>query len=270
MGFKAQQAVTMLKSLGNANAQGEYYLTDMVEAYGGAGLKTGYLITSEDEVSGVNNRLQLSQAELIFQNRKREAAMIGGVTLQDPTSVYFSYDTQIEQDVLIEPHVVFGVGVEVLTGAHIRAYSYFEGATIGRQSIVGPYARLREGTVLLEGAKIGNFVETKKTLVGKGAKINHLSYIGDAEVGAGANIGAGTITCNYDGFNKYKTIIGENSFIGSNSALVAPVNIGHGAFIGSGSVIVEDVAADSLSLARGKQVHKPDWAKAFRENKPKK
>lgn len=267
MAFHASGAVQALEGLKNTNAQGEYYLTDLVETYVSAGRKVGFLKGAADEVAGVNNRAQLSEAEGIFQNRKRLQTMLDGVTMTAPETVFFSADTHIEPDVTIEPNVVFGAGVTVKSGARIRAFSYLEGAHVGEGAEVGPYARLREGTELGEKAKVGNFVETKKARVEAGAKINHLSYIGDAFVGAGANIGAGTITCNYDGFLKYQTTIGAGAFVGSNSALVAPVRIGEGAYIGSGSVITHDVAPDALAVARGRQVEKPDWAKGFRAEK---
>ena len=220
---------------------------------------------------GVNDRVQLAGAEAAMQGRLREQAMREGATLIAPDTVFFSHDTKLGRDVLIEPHVVFGKGVEIAEGAIIHAFSHLEGARVAAKASVGPYARLRPGADLAAGAKVGNFVEVKNAVVEAGAKISHLSYIGDARVGAGANIGAGTITCNYDGFSKFKTDIGAGAFVGSNSALVAPVTIGAGAYIGSGSVITDDVEPDALAIGRGRQVAKTGWAKAFRaRQKPKK
>jgi bifunctional UDP-N-acetylglucosamine pyrophosphorylase/glucosamine-1-phosphate N-acetyltransferase len=215
-------------------------------------------------VLGVNSRVDLAAAEAAFQARRRHEAMVEGVTLIAPDTVHFAYDTVIENDVIVEPNVVFGPGVTVRTGAAIGAFSHLEGAEVAAGCEVGPYARLRPGTVLETGAKIGNFVEVKKSRIGKGAKANHLSYIGDGDVGANANIGAGTIFCNYDGFFKNKTIVGENAFIGSNSSLVAPVTIGAGAMTGSGSVISKDVPEEALALTRADQKNKDGWAKRFR------
>ena len=214
---------------------------------------------------GVNSRVELAEAEGSFQARRRAELLVSGVTMTAPETVFFAYDTQIENDVIIEPHVVFGPEVLVRSGATIRAFSHLEGARVDEGAEVGPYARLRPGAVLEAGSKIGNFVEVKKTRVGKGAKANHLSYLGDGDIGEGANIGAGTIFCNYDGFLKYKTVIGKGAFVGSNSSLVAPVNVGEGAMIGSGSVITKDVEAGALSVARGKQMQKSGWATAFRD-----
>lgn len=247
------------------NAKKEYYLTDIVAIAARAGARATALETDdEDEVRGVNARGELAAAETIFQQRRRAAMMENGITLIDPSSTYFSHDTVIASDVTIEPHVFFAPGVQVETGVTIRAFSHLEGAHIGAGSTVGPYARLRPGARLHEKTHIGNFVEIKKSDIGAGSKVNHLSYIGDASVGAGVNVGAGTITCNYDGFAKHQTVISDGAFIGSNSALVAPVTIGAGAFVGSGAVITKDVAPDSLAVARARQTDIPGWAGKFR------
>ena len=268
--FRADVMASILPRIGNDNASGEYYLTDAVEIGRADGLNVIAIEGSEDEVLGVNSRNQLAQAEHIFQERKRQEAMAAGVTLLDPGSVYFSYDTRLGQDVLIEPHVFFGPGVRVDDGCHIRAFSHFEQAHIGENGTIGPFARLRPGARLGKGVRVGNYVEIKNADVETGAKVNHLTYVGDARVGEGANIGAGTITCNYDGFNKHHTDIGAGAFIGSNSALVAPVKIGEGAYIGSGSVITRDVRADALGLSRSPQQELPDWARRYRDKHQKK
>lgn len=252
-----------LPKLTNNNAKKEYYLTDIVAIARADGLACAVIEGDEDEVIGVNSRVELAVAEEIFQDRMRLAALEAGVTLIDPSTVYFSYDTTIENDVVIEPNVFFGKGVSVASGSRIKAYSHLEGAVVGPDATVGPFARLRPGAVLGEGAKVGNFVELKNSDIGKDAKVSHLTYIGDASVGAGANIGAGAITCNYDGYSKHKTTIGEGAFIGSNSALVAPVTIGKGAYVGSGSVITKDVADGALAVARGRQSEIPGWAAKF-------
>ncbi len=257
-------ALQMLESIGNSNAQKEYYLTDAVGAARSRKLATGVVIAPETEVMGVNDRVQLAAAEKLMQRSLRENAMRDGVTLIDPDSVFLCFDTKLERDVLIEPNVFFGPGVEVSEGAVIRASSHLEGAKVGKNASVGPFARLRPGAKIGEKAKIGNFVEIKAADIGMGAAVSHLTYLGDARIGAKANIGAGTITCNYDGFGKYITEIGAGAFIGSNSSLVAPVKIGDGAYVGSGSVITEDVATDALAVARGRQATKPGWAAAFR------
>jgi bifunctional UDP-N-acetylglucosamine pyrophosphorylase/glucosamine-1-phosphate N-acetyltransferase len=265
------RAIEMLEAIGSDNAAGEFYLTDLVAIAAARGSHATTRVASEDEVMGVNDRVQLAAAEAVMQRRLRERAMREGATLVAPDTVFFSHDTKIGRDVLIEPHVVFAKGVEIADGAIIHAFSHLEGAKVAQKASVGPYARLRPGADIAAGAKIGNFVEVKNAAIEAGAKVSHLSYIGDARVGAGANIGAGTITCNYDGFSKFHTDIGAGAFVGSNSALVAPVTIGAGAYIGSGSVITEDVEADALALGRGRQVAKPGWAKAFRaKQKPKK
>jgi len=222
-------------------------------------------VTDEISVTGVNSRAELAEAENKFQARVRAQLLKDGVTMTAPETVFFAHDTAVENDVEIEPFVVFGPGVAVKSGARLRSHSHLEGATVARGAIIGPFARLRPGAQIGEDAHIGNFVEVKNTVIEKGAKANHLTYLGDARVGAGANIGAGTITCNYDGFTKAKTEIGAGAFIGSDTALVAPVKIGDGAITAAGSVITQDVAADALALARGTQVEKPGWAKAFRE-----
>ncbi len=264
MALSGAHALSILEAIGSHNAQGEFYLTDAVEVARKRGLDAVALRAPESEVQGINDRTQLAAVEAEFQRRKRLAVMLGGATLIAPETVFFSYDTQIGRDVLIEPNVVFGPGVRVDDGAVIHAFSHLEGATVGVDASVGPYGRLRPGAKLAEKAKVGNFVEVKAADIGPGAKVNHLTYIGDASVGAAANIGAGTITCNYDGFNKSRTTIGANAFVGSNSSLVAPVTIGEGAYIGSGSVITEDVAPDALAIGRGRQVAKEGWAVTFR------
>ncbi|WP_037488102.1 bifunctional UDP-N-acetylglucosamine diphosphorylase/glucosamine-1-phosphate N-acetyltransferase GlmU [Sphingomonas phyllosphaerae] len=261
MAARGELLFDLLARLGNDNAAGEYYLTDVVELSGAAVV----VEASADEVTGVNSRGELAAVEAMWQQARRAQAMANGATLIAPETVWFAHDTVLGRDVTIEPNVVFGPGVSVADSATIRAFSHLEGATVGARADVGPYARLRPGAVLAESAKVGNFVEIKKANVGVGAKVNHLSYIGDAEVGARANIGAGTITCNYDGFFKYRTTIGEGAFVGSNSALVAPVTVGAGAIVGAGSVVVRDVTVDSLALARGRQEERGGWAKRFRD-----
>lgn len=265
MALDAKLALPLLDEIGNDNASGEYYLTDIVGIARDKGYHCAVAMAAEAEVLGVNSRADLARAERIWQDKRRETAMVEGATLRDPATVWFSYDTVLGRDVTIEQSVVFGPGVTVADNVQVRAFSHLEGATVESGAVVGPYARLREGTLLREGAKVGNFVETKKTTVGTGAKVNHLTYLGDAQIGAKANIGAGTITCNYDGFNKSQTVIGEGAFIGSNSALVAPVEVGAGAIVGAGSVITGDVADDALAIARGKQVEKSGAAPIFRE-----
>ncbi|HEY2445589.1 MAG TPA: bifunctional UDP-N-acetylglucosamine diphosphorylase/glucosamine-1-phosphate N-acetyltransferase GlmU [Rhizomicrobium sp.] len=254
-------------ALGNANAQREYYLSDVPLLAKREGVLCAVAEVNEEEVMGVNSRKELAHAERAMQMRLRAAALDGGVTLCDPATVHFSYDTVLEADVEVEPHVVFGPGVIVRSGARIRALSHLEGAEVGRGAIIGPYARLRPGTRLGERVHIGNFVEVKNSHVGEGAKANHLTYLGDATVGAGANIGAGTITCNYDGFDKHRTEIGAGAFIGSDTALVAPVRVEAGAYIGAGSVITRDVAADALVVVRAARVEKLGWAEKFRTRK---
>jgi bifunctional UDP-N-acetylglucosamine pyrophosphorylase/glucosamine-1-phosphate N-acetyltransferase len=273
MAIAGHRAREILDAIGHANAQNEYYLTDAVAVARRLGLVATSVIATEDEVMGVNDRQQLARAEALMQQRLRCAAMLKGATLIAPETVYFSYDTELGRDVLVEPHVFFGPGVTIEDRAIIHGFSHLEGAHVGEGANVGPFARLRPGARLGADAKVGNFVEIKAADIEAGAKISHLSYIGDARVGAEANIGAGTITCNYDGFDKFHTDIGAGAFIGSNSALVAPVKIGAGAYVGSGSVVTKDVAADALAVARGRQVEKPGWAKAFRtshQGKPRK
>ena len=248
----------------NENAKGEYYLTDIVEILRGDGKRATAVHAPEAEVQGVNDRRDLARAEAAFQAVMRDNAMASGVSLKHPESVYFAYDTVLEPDVSVDANVVFGPGVTVRRGATIHAFCHLEGADVGEGAQIGPYARLRPGTELAEKTKVGNFVETKKAVVGKGSKINHLSYVGDAELGEGVNVGAGTITCNYDGYNKHKTVIGDGAFVGSNSSLVAPVTIGAGAFLGSGGVVTNSVPDDALALARAKQVNKAGWGARFR------
>lgn len=267
MAIRGSVAWKLLAQIKNTNAKKEFYLTDIVEVARASGHTAVAIEGDADEVLGVNARGELALAEAIFQLRARQRFMDAGVTLIDPDSVFFAADTAIENDVLIEPNVFFGPGVTVRKGVHIKAFSHIEGASIGTNTTVGPFARLRPGTKLGEDVKIGNFVELKAADVKAGAKISHLSYVGDASVGEEANIGAGTITCNYDGYLKYKTTIGKNVFVGSNSALVAPVTIGDGAMVGAGSVITKDVPADALALARGQQVEKAGAAKEFRTRK---
>ena len=269
MALDGRHALALLEAIGNANSQNEYYLTDAVAVARSQGFAVSAAITAEDEVIGVNDRAQLAAAELILQARLRAKAMREGATLIDPSSVTLAFDTRLGRDVVIEPHVVFGRGVSIAEGSRIRSFSYLEGTTTGQNAAVGPFARLRPGTTLAEEVHIGNFVEVKASDIGAGAKINHLSYIGDASIGARANVGAGTVTCNYDGFSKYRTEVGAQAFIGSNSALVAPVKIGDGAYVGSGSTITQDVAQDGLALARARQIEKPGWARAFRERNRK-
>ena len=255
----------LISQVGNENASGEYYLTDIVGLARAGELTCAAVTCDEAETMGVNSRVDLAAAEEVFQARARRAAMEGGATLSAPDTVYFSFDTQLGQDVLIEPNVVFGPGVRVADGATIRAFSHLEGCVVETGAVVGPYARLRSGSHIGAGAKIGNFVETKKAEIAPGAKVSHLSYIGDASVGVGANIGAGTITCNYDGVLKHHTQIGAGAFIGSNSSLVAPVTIGEGALVAAGSVITQDVPDQALAIARPAQVNKPGLAFRLRE-----
>ncbi len=264
MAINGRKALEFLTRIGNSNAKGEYYLTDLVEIARSLGGRTVAVDAPEDQLTGCNNRAELAVIERLWQERRRHELMVSGVSMIAPETVFLSHDTEIGQDALIEPNVVFGPGVTVEGGAVIHAFSHLEGAHVAAGATVGPFARLRPGANLAEGAKVGNFCEVKKAEIGKGAKVNHLSYIGDAVIGANANIGAGTITCNYDGVNKHETRIGEGAFIGSNSALVAPVSVGAGAFVASGSVITEDVPADALALGRARQEIKPERAKAIR------
>nr|WP_294848237.1 bifunctional UDP-N-acetylglucosamine diphosphorylase/glucosamine-1-phosphate N-acetyltransferase GlmU [uncultured Sphingomonas sp.] len=262
---RSDDLFALLARVGNDNAQGEYYLPDIVNIAIKDGRNAAVIATNNPaEVAGINSRSELAKAESQWQELKREEALDGGATMKDPSSVYFSWDTIVGRDVTIEPNVFFGPGVTVADNVKIRAFSHIEGTAISEGAEVGPFARLRPGAVLGKNSKVGNFVEVKKAVLGDGAKANHLSYIGDAEVGAGANIGAGTITCNYDGYFKYGTKIGAGAFIGSNSALVAPVSIGAGAIVGAGSVITKDVEADALAVARGEQKGFKGWAAKFR------
>lgn len=269
MAIRGDIALDLLRSVQPNNAQNEYYLTDCVALARAKGLEARFVLAPEEDALGVNDRVQLAACEAVLQKRLREAHMRNGVTLLAPETVFFALDTQLEPDVVVEPHVVFGPGVKAESGAVIHAFSHLEGATVRAGATVGPFARLRPGADLGAGAKVGNFVEIKKSTLGEGAKVSHLTYIGDAEVGAGANIGAGTITCNYDGFNKALTKIGAGAFIGSNTALVAPVSVGEGAIVGAGSVITENVAGDALALTRAPQKALEGWAKAFREHQAK-
>jgi bifunctional UDP-N-acetylglucosamine pyrophosphorylase/glucosamine-1-phosphate N-acetyltransferase len=267
MAFDGHVALDVLGKIGNANSKGEYYLTDAVEIVRKLGRDAVAIETGEDEVRGINTKGQLAEAEQVMQSRLRQAALDAGVTMIAPETVFLAPDTTFGRDVTVEPYVVFGPGVSVGDGAVIHSFSHIVQATIGRNTSIGPYARLRPGTSLGDGARIGNFVETKAATLEAGVKINHLTYVGDAHVGANANIGAGTITCNYDGFNKHKTQIGEGAFVGSNSSLVAPVTIGKGAYIGSGSVITRDVPDDALAVERNQQAVRDGWAKRLREMK---
>ena len=252
-------------AVGNDNAAGEYYLTDVVALANGRGLSVTAVLCDEAETMGVNTRADLARAEAAFQDRARAEALAAGVTLVVPETVYFSADTLLGRDAVVEPHVVFGPGVTVETGARIRAFSHLEGAHVGGGATVGPYARLRLGAELSNGAHVGNFVEIKNAVIGEGAKVSHLSYIGDASVGDATNIGAGTITCNYDGVFKHRTAIGARAFIGSNTMLVAPVSIGDEAMTASGSVITENVPDGALAVARARQATKPGLARRFME-----
>lgn len=261
----AELLFDLIAAVDNNNASGEYYLTDIIGLARARGLRATAVTCDEDETLGVNSRAQLAEAEAAFQARARAQLLEDGVTLQAPETVYLGRDTVIGRDTLIEPNVVFGPGVTVESGAHIRAFSHLEGCHVSRGAVVGPYARLRPGAELEENTRVGNFCEIKNAVVAEGAKVNHLSYIGDAFVGARANIGAGTITCNYDGVMKHHTHIGADAFIGSNTMLVAPVHIGNGAMTGSGSVITSDVEPDALALARAPQVEKPGMARKLKD-----
>lgn len=265
MAAPAALLFSLLADVRNDNAKGEYYLTDVVELARKADHPTRAVFASEDSVMGVNAQGELAQAEALFQKVQRETFLAAGVTMSAPNTVHFAWDTEVGGGAVIEPFVVFGPGARIEGGARIRSFSHIEGARVASGAEVGPYARLRPGADLAEGVKIGNFVEVKNVAMAKGAKANHLAYLGDGAVGAGANIGAGTIFCNYDGFNKARTQIGDGAFVGSNSSLVAPVSIGAGAIIASGSVITKDVPADALAFGRARQVFKPDAGAAFRE-----
>ena len=271
MAARAEDLFELLERVNNDNAQGEYYLPDIVNVAVSDGRNCAAVRTDlPDEVAGINSRSELAAAEAQWQATKRKEVMDAGVTLRAPDTVFFSWDTQIERDVTIDPNVVFGPGVSIAQGAHIKAFSHIEGAKIGITAQVGPYARLRPGAVLEEGAFIGNFVEMKNAVLGEGAKASHLTYLGDATVGAGANIGAGTITCNYDGYFKYHTEIGERAFIGSNSALIAPVTIGADAIVAAGSAVSRNVGDGELRMVRAEQLVKPGWADRFHDTMKKK
>ena len=270
MAVRARDLFRWLDEVGNDNAAGEYYLPDVVNIAAAEGREAVVIEGDPYETAGVNSRAELAHLELEWQRRRREQVLDEGATLIDPESVWFAYDTKLGRDVTVEPHVVFGPGVQIADGATIHAFSHIEGAIIGLKASIGPFARIRPGTKLAERTKVGNFVELKKAVVGEGAKVNHLSYVGDASVGAAANIGAGTITCNYDGFGKYRTEIGAGAFIGSNTALVAPVRVGDGAVVGAGSVITQDVEADSLAVERSEQKGIAGWARRFRERMTRK
>jgi bifunctional UDP-N-acetylglucosamine pyrophosphorylase/glucosamine-1-phosphate N-acetyltransferase len=270
MAAKARDLFALLARVTADNAAKEYYLVDIVNIANADGRSCAVVKTDPDDVAGINSRAELAAAEAQWQAFRREEAMAGGASLRAPDTVWFSWDTELGRDVTIEPNVFFGPGVTVADKVTIRANCHIEGATIGEGCEVGPFARLRPGTVLGEKAKIGNFVETKKAVLGKGAKANHLTYLGDVSVGAGANIGAGTITCNYDGYFKYRTEIGDNAFIGSNSALVAPVRIGRDAIVGAGSTVTADVMDGELRLVRAEQSVKPGWADRFHDAMRKK
>jgi len=267
MAFDGHKALDIIDRIGDANSKGEFYLGDAVGIVCQVGWEAVVIETGEDEVRGINNKAQLAEAEGVMQARLRRAALDAGVTLIAPETVYLAADTTFGKDVTIEPFVVIGPGVSIGDGAVIHSFTHIVQSSIGKNALVGPYARLRPGTSLGEGAKIGNFVEAKAATLEAGVKVNHLSYIGDAHIGAATNVGAGTITCNYDGFSKHKTTIGKGAFIGTNTSLVAPVNIGDGAYIGSGSVITKDVPADALAVERGQQTNREGGALRFREIK---
>ena len=267
MAVRHESLFGWLERITNDNAKGEYYLTDIVALANEDGVPVTHVVVGEHDVMGVNDRADLARAEAALQGRLRHAAMEAGITLIAPETVFLSADAVIERDVIIEPHVVIGAGCHIGEGTIIHAFSHLEGARLGACCVIGPYARLRPGTDAGDGVKIGNFVEVKKSRLGEGAKANHLTYVGDAEVGAEANIGAGTITCNYDGFGKYRTLIGEGAFIGSNSSLVAPVSIGAGAIIGAGSTITEDVGDNAIAVARADTRERPAAADKFREKR---
>lgn len=258
---KSETLFDLIAAVGNENASGEYYLTDVVELAQSRGLSATAVTCDESETMGINSRAELAAGDAVFQAQARAKLLEDGVTLMAPETVYLAYDTVIGRDTVIEPNVVFGPGATVESGATIRAFSHLEGCHVSRGAVVGPYARLRPGAELAENAKVGNFVELKNAQIAEGAKVNHLSYIGDADVGPSANIGAGTITCNYDGVMKHKTTIGAGAFIGSNTMLVAPVTVGAGAMTATGSVITHDVEDEALAFARAKQDNKPGRAK---------
>jgi bifunctional UDP-N-acetylglucosamine pyrophosphorylase/glucosamine-1-phosphate N-acetyltransferase len=259
-----------LPQLNNDNAQGEYYLPDLVRLASEDGASTVLVMASPEDTMGVDSRAGQAKAEGLMQKRLRQSFLEAGVGMQDPDSVFLSYDTEIEADVVLEPNVKINVGVSIAAGTVIKAFTHLEGVRIGKAAQIGPYARLRPGTQVGDEVKIGNFVETKKSIIGKGAKISHLSYIGDAELGMEVNIGAGTITCNYDGYNKHITKIGQGAFIGSNSSLIAPVTIGKGAYLGSGSAISKDVPDDALVVTRAPAREIAGWGAKFKKSNTKK
>lgn len=268
---RAQDLFALLARVGNDNAQGEYYLPDIVNIAIGDDRVAAVVVTDDEhEVAGINSRAELAAAEARWQTRRRIAAMADGATLIAPETVWFAWDTLVGRDVTIEQNVVFGPGAVIADNVVIRAFCHIAGAQVASGAVVGPFARLRPGTELGKGSRVGNFVEVKNTRLGEGAKANHLTYLGDAEIGAGANIGAGTITCNYDGYFKYRTIIGERAFIGSNSALIAPVRIGADAIVAAGSAVSRDVSDGELRLVRGEQLIKPGWADRFHDAMKKK
>jgi len=264
MAFRGSIAYSILNRIDNNNSQSEFYLPDAVEIGRRDGLKVVAMKVDEDDVRGVNDRVQLAEVEEIWQQRKRRELMLGGVSMASPNTVILAHDTKFGRDCSVEPNVVFANGVAIADNVTIRSFSYLEDAIVGNGCVVGPYARLRPGTVLEPGAKVGNFCEIKKAIIGEGSKVNHFAYIGDANIGKNSNIGAGTITCNYDGTNKHQTNIGDNVFIGSNSSLVAPVSIGNNAIVAAGSVVIKDVPADALGIARGKQINKDGLARKIR------
>lgn len=269
VGVEGKEIEKLLNQVKNDNSQGEFYLTDIVGIACNKGLQVSYIRTIQDEVLGVNSRMELAKIEKIKQQQLRKKHLDNGVTLLDPMTVHFSYDTKISHDTIIHQNIVFGKNVEIEKNVEIKSFSHIEGAKIKEGAVVGPFARLRPGSVISEDARIGNFVEVKKSLIKKGAKVNHLSYIGDSEIGVEANIGAGVITCNYDGYNKFETKIGDGVFVGSNTALIAPVTIESGAVIGAGSVIAQDVEKDMLSLTRPSQANIKDGGKKYHATKSK-
>ena len=271
MAVRGEDLFGLLHRVRNDNAQGEYYLPDIVNLALADGQSCAVVLAEDpEEVAGINSRAELAAAEGRWQQRRRLQAMADGATLVAPETVFFSWDTRLGRDVTVEPNVVFGLGVSVADKVRIRAFSHLEGADLASGVEIGPYARLRPGAVLAEGAKVGNFVEVKNSTIGKGAKANHLTYLGDADVGAGANIGAGTITCNYDGYFKHRTTIGERAFIGSNSALIAPLKIGADAIVAAGSAVTRDVDDGELRMVRAEQLVKPGWADRFHDAMKKK
>ena len=265
MAIAGEHALSLLDAVRNENAKGEYYLTDIVEIATSRGLKVVATEAAYENVLGLNTRAELAEAEAVWQQRRRRHFMLAGVTMLAPETVRLSHDTELEADVMLEPNVFFGPGVKVAAGARIRAFSHLEGAIVEANAEIGPFARLRPGTRVSPTAKVGNFCEVKNAVLYEGAKVNHLTYIGDAHIGAKANIGAGTITCNYDGFGKHRTEIGAGAFIGSNSSLVAPVRVGEGGYVASGSVITQDVPTDALAFGRARQENKPDLGRQLRE-----